>query len=312
MTPQQQLATKLASNEIIILDGGTGTEVERRGVPMNNQNWSGTAVLTHPAITREVHEDYIRAGADIVITNTFGSRRANLVNAGLADKVRDANVNAAILAVEARERVAADRPIWVAGGIASTLFFTPDDQRPSVAVMADEFQEQADLLAEGGVDFFVLEMMRDIDLSIAALEAAASTGLPAWVGFSVERDEDGEIILSPRPTTERISLKEAIQPVMAHSSDPSSALVAIMHSDVHVTADALGIVREEWAGALGAYPESGYFEMPNWQFVDIIPPETLLAAAQGWANMGVQAIGGCCGIGPEHIRVLRDNLPRRL
>jgi len=75
-----RLEQRLAGGGVVILDGATGTELERRGVPMDGQAWSATANLTHPDVVRSVHEDYIRAGADVIITNTFATAR-NLLDA---------------------------------------------------------------------------------------------------------------------------------------------------------------------------------------------------------------------------------------
>ena len=81
-----------------------------------------------------------------------------------------------------------------------------------------------------------------------------------------------------------------------------------MHSPVPDTTEGLEIVKRHWKGPLGAYPESGYFVMPNWQFVEIIAPEDFVAVAREWIAGGVQIIGGCCGLGPDHIRALNEAL----
>ena len=77
-----------------------------------------------------------------------------------------------------------------------------------------------------------------------------------------------------------------------------------MHNDIDLTAEALDIMASHWAGPLGAYPESGYFEMPEWQFVDIIEPDGFVARCLQWKRQGATILGGCCGIGPEHIAAL--------
>ena len=132
--------------------------------------------------------------------------------------------------------------------------------------MRSHFAEQAELLADAGVDLLILEMMRDIDNSCAALEAAAATSLPVWVGFSCERTEEGNLKLAP-PIAEEIALDAGVAAVMAEGGE----LAAVMHSDVDVTGAALAAIQAVWDGPTGAYPESGYFTMPNWQFVDHHP-----------------------------------------
>ena len=90
------------------------------------------------------------------------------------------------------------------------------------------------------------------------------------------------------------------------------SLIAIMHTYAHETTLALREVRERWSGPLGAYPNSGRFQMPTWVFEDVTSPQDLLEEARQWVNMGVQIIGVCCGMRPEHIRVLKEELPSRV
>jgi S-methylmethionine-dependent homocysteine/selenocysteine methylase len=89
-------------------------------------------------------------------------------------------------------------------------------------------------------------------------------------------------------------------------------VAGVMHSEVETMAPALSIVLARWPGPVMAYAHSGHFVMPDWQFADVISPEDYLAAAEQWVAMGAQIIGGCCGIGPEHIRMLKKRLPKQV
>ena len=91
-----------------------------------------------------------------------------------------------------------------------------------------------------------------------------------------------------------------------------ASLVSIMHTLTEDTPAALREVSGRWSEPIGAYPHSGEFIMPNWQFIDMISPEDFAAEARRWSGMGAQLIGGCCGIGPEHIRLLKNRLPARV
>ncbi len=170
----EQLRQRISLGEVIILDGAAGTELERRGVPMHGVAWSAAALHTHPAVVRQVHEDYIRAGADVVITNTFASARHTLERTELADEVGYLNTRAVNLAKEARESAAEDRRIYVAGSM--SIYFRPDEE-PSAEYMKSSYREQAHLLAEAGADLLALEMMTEVDQAADAIEAAVSTGL---------------------------------------------------------------------------------------------------------------------------------------
>ena len=187
------LVERLESGPLLLLDGATGSELERRSVPMNDAAWSGAAVHSHPDAVRDVHADYIRAGAEIIITNTFATARHTLVPAGLDGETVTINRRAVALAREARDTVAkesgADRPVAIAGAISTFMSGKTQADRDA---MADDFAEQATLLADAGVDFFTMEMMGDIDHASLAVSAAAATGLPVWVGFSCRqvRDDD--------------------------------------------------------------------------------------------------------------------------
>ena len=108
------LAKMLAAGDLVLLDGAMGTELQARGVPMDGRAWSGAAALTHPQVCRDIHADYIRAGADVIIANTFSAGRHILAPAGFGDQVAKINRQAVAMALEAREE-AADHPVAVAG-----------------------------------------------------------------------------------------------------------------------------------------------------------------------------------------------------
>jgi S-methylmethionine-dependent homocysteine/selenocysteine methylase len=295
------IAAKLARGDIIILDGGTGTDIQRRGVSMDSSTWCAEANMTHPEIVREVHLDYIKAGADIIIANTFATS-ALLFNAlGRDDELLEIDRAAVAIARAA----AAGRPVAVACSMSTMRPNVPGTDRTNKAREWPEkearrlFKRKADNLAACRVDLIMMEMMRDADYSLWATEAAIATGLPVWVGISVERGKNGELVGFGREDQKL----DQIARVLA-STNP--ALISIMHSSPNDTDDALDIVRKYWRGPLGAYPESGYFKMPEWTFVDIIPPEELVSRARDWRQKGVTAFGGCCGLGPEHIHALAE------
>ncbi|MBE0584808.1 MAG: homocysteine S-methyltransferase family protein, partial [Desulfofustis sp.] len=91
MTGINFIENKLQQGRIVLLDGATGTELEKRGVPMNSKAWSAEAIITHPETIQAVHEDYIRAGVDIITVNSFSTARHMLLPAGLTGQFRDLN-----------------------------------------------------------------------------------------------------------------------------------------------------------------------------------------------------------------------------
>ncbi len=289
---------KLARGETIILDGGTGTDIQRRGVPMSNSTWCAEANISHPNVVREVHADYIRAGADIIIANTFATS-ALLFNAlGRDDELLEIDRAAVAIAREA----AKGHQVAVAGSMSTMRPVVPGSDRTSKQQEWPEekaralFKRKADNLADAGVDLIMMEMMRDQDYSVWATQAAQATGLPVWIGISVERH-------GKRLTgfgREDQSFDDVARVLSALKPD----VISIMHTSPNDTDEAIDVLRRHWKGPIGAYPESGYFKMPEWTFVDIIPPEELVAKSKHWRRKGVTAFGGCCGLGPDHISAL--------
>ncbi len=298
------LNERLDRGEVIILDGATGTELERRGVPMHERAWSAAALETHPEVVRQAHEDYIHAGADIIITNTFSTGRHVLKQTHMGGMVRELNAKAVTLAREAREAASGRDAVYIAGSI-STAFQPSGPRSLSVEQVKASYREQAEILAEAGVDLLMMEMMTNAEQAAYAIEAAVSTGLPTWIGYSCTTRDDSEVVLLHG---EGETFAQAMESLMSLGG----ALVSIMHTEVEDTAPALRVVQERWHRPLGAYAHSGTFRMPHWQFDNIISPRDYLAETKTWVEMGVQLIGGCCGIGPEHIRVLKDRLPPRI
>lgn len=297
MTDSTFLTEKLQQGQIILLDGATGTELERRGVPMHGKVWSAEAILTHPRIVQAIHQDYIRAGVDIITVNSFSTARHMLLHAGLAGQFRHLNRQAVKLALRARE-LAATGPVAVAGSIAPTTFCTdPAKCYPPSGEAFAWYAEQAELLAESGADLLLIEMIEDLEQGALAVQAACGTGLPVWLGFSCRRNDAGEIMLWER----RHTLRQGIETIFRIGG--SAAL--IMHTEVAEATEALAILTACRQGPLGVYAHSGRFVMPCWKFNDIISPEEYAVAAGRWIAMGARIIGGCCGIGPAHIGELK-------
>ena len=154
----------------------------------------------------------------------------------------------------------------------------------------------------------VLEMMLHSGRAVAAVEAAASTGLPVWVGFSCRAGDDGSVLMYPHSED-----AEAFSDVIAKVMAVGGSVAGVMHSTVEDTGPALDVLREQWSGTLMAYPESGEeFTMPIWHYEERVSPDALAAACEDWVAKGVQIVGGCCGTRPDHIRALRERMPARV
>lgn len=299
-----QIERRLKDGDILILDGGTGTELERRGVSMNPEAWCGPATLENAHVLEAIHQDYILAGADIITANTFASSQLMLEPAGFADRFAEIGKTAVRAALNARE-ASGREDILVAGSLSHMCPViagtdnTDVNHRISKDRMADAFSELAMLLMDEGCDLILLEMMYDPDRMEPAFVAAAQTGLPVWAGFSARSSDEGTL-LSFRQDKE-VPFEDIIQMLQ----DYDVAAAGIMHTPSNLIEESLQKLRNAYSGPLTAYPDSGYFKMPQWQFEDVIAPEELLRFATGWVENGAQVLGGCCGLSPNHIAALK-------
>jgi methionine synthase I (cobalamin-dependent) len=288
----ESLIIRINNGERILIDGATGTECERRGVPQIVNTWNSGAALSHPDIVRSIHEEYIGCGAEIIITNTFSSSRHALRSARIENRFEELTNAAIRLAREARENKA-NPEVLIAGGITHWIW---TDDKPSLEELESNSRDQAVLMAEGGCDLIMLEMLIDIDRLIACIDGSQASGLPIWVGLSLE-PIDGEMCLLHG---------ESLVDTLTAIEGKNIPLISIMHTEVaHIDA-CLDILQSHWGGAIGVYAHTCEFKDDLAVFDGTISPEDYAAASKRWLERGVQIIGGCCGVRKEHICALQQ------
>ena len=300
----QDLKRRLDAGEIVVLDGGTGTELQRRGAQMDPSAWCGPASLNNSELLTQVHLDYINAGADVITANTFASSRLMLTPAGFADRVEEINRVAVEAALRARDLATAKSPsrkIAVAGSlshmvpVAAGTAKVDQTRVPSNDELSHAFGELANILKSSGVDNIMLEMMYEPNRVPIALNAALATGLPVWFGMSARRTPDGRVVSFDQH--QEVPLETITELIPNTGVD----VAGVMHTGAEVIGETLAAIRKNFSGPLSAYPDSGYFEMPDWRFVDVIAPDRLENFFSDWINLGAQLIGGCCGLTVDHI-----------
>ncbi len=295
------LLRRMRDGEAVLLDGGVGTEIQRQGAPMSTALWCAEANLSHPHIVRDVHRTYLAAGAEVVTANTFASSPLLLEHFGRLDEME--RIDAVALGV-AREAAAGSGAV-IAGSMSTMRPTVPGSDRTQLDHGWSEeaaralFARKAASLRDGGAEFIIMEMMRDLDYSLWACEAALASGLPVWIGLSVERSTDGRLVGFGRPDSD-------LGPVAAGLAALQPDVMAIMHTSVDDTLPALEVLRSHWSGPTAAYPECGRYEAPDWKFIGVAPPDEYAALSREWRRLGAHALGGCCGVGPEHIARLRE------
>lgn len=295
---------KISDGKIVLLDGGIGSEIEKQGVVMNDLAWCGIAHMEQPDTVRAVHESYINAGSDVITANTFGTAPHVIKRLGLQEQTQKINADAVAIAREARDRSGKD--VCVAASMSSMPAFDSP-----VIPAGEEFREgyfqQAAMLADAGAELIITEMMMDIKNASMVIEAARSTGLPVWTGMSASVGDDGKVYNYHDLQGfefESMPFDNMAETLMEIGCDAAG----IMHSLVDTIEPALTELGRAYSGPRFAYAESGHFVPPSWKFEKIISAEDYLDYARKWVEAGAGIIGGCCGIGPQHIKMLADNL----
>ena len=301
-TRYEALVSKIHSGQVAILDCGTSTELERRGAIMDDQVWSARVSIESFDVLVETHQAYIDAGADVLPVNGYASSRLVLEPAGFTDEVRTINMKNIEAALLARERCG-NNDVLVAGSISTQLPYT-DELRQRVEIhiskeiIFEAFNEMFSFYEEGEVDLVLLEMMSVPSRMLPLFEWASISRLPVWCGLSAKRSDRNATITGYGDQT--IPLIDNIQEAVNFGFEG----MGIMHSSVDLIGDAIELIKANYDGLIMAYPDSGYFKSPNWQFEEIITPNHLTEFANQWKQAGANIIGGCCGLGPEHTEAL--------
>jgi len=302
------LEARLTDGRTVIMDGGVSTEMERKGLAMNGDVWSGAAHIDHADVVREVHEDYIRAGAEIVTANTFATARHVLDSIGEGDNAAQITRDGIALAKQARDNVATG-DVWIAGSMSSMASLPQISVTATGQAAADSYREHADAMAEAGCDFVLAEMMIDKANTALVLDAAKATGLPVWIGLSAAVDANGQVTGYQGGTYFADMPAGDYTAVVDHALTRDGQVAGIMHSEIEATAPALDVLRQRWSGPTMAYAESGRLVLPDWDFSQVVSPDDYAEIAADWVdNHGVTIVGGCCGTGADHIRALSDRL----
>ncbi|MGH0033557.1 MAG: homocysteine S-methyltransferase family protein [Myxococcota bacterium] len=278
------LLARLRAGPPIVLDGATGTELERMGHFSGLPLWSTHALLEAPEAVAEVHRRYREAGAEVVTANTFRTQRRSLARAGLGRRDRE-------LTARAVELARAAGAAWVAGSAPPLEDCFQPDLVPDEPDLADEHLRHAHNLAEAGVDLVLCETLNTIREARAACRAARATGLPFWASFvswQPGRLLSGEDLAAAL----RTAVDQGASAVLVNCLPPS-ALAACWPA--LVAADA----------PFGVYPNMGepVDATGDARREDCTPGE-FAALARGWLEAGASIVGGCCGTTPDHIRAL--------
>ena len=329
MTREQRIAALKAAApaRILIIDGATGTEIQRlkleedafrgarfasHGRPVKGNN--DLLVLTQPEAIRSIHDAYLAAGTDIISTNTFNAQRISLADYGMEDLAYEMNLAAAKLAraaADAATRATPERPRWVAGALGPTnrtASISPDVNDPGFrAITFDElveaYSEQIRGLIDGGVDLLLIETVFDTlnakAAGYAALQAFDEAGveLPLIISGTIT-DRSGRTLSGQTPEAFYFSIRHLKPFAVGLNCALGAELMRPYLAEIAAVAETLTI----------AYPNAG---LPNAMGEYDEGPHDMACQLGPWAEEGLlNIVGGCCGSTPEHIAEIKAHVEK--
>lgn len=284
--------------DITLLDGGMGQELIHRSGDTPTPLWSTQVMLDHPELVEAVHRDYFRAGATVATTNTYAIHRDRLLGTGLIDRFDGLFT----IALDAAHRASGGHP---AARIAGAIGPLGASYRPDLLPPHDEavalFTENARLLAPR-VNLLIFETVASVAHAEAALEAGRTLSLPVWLAVTVD-DEDGSRLRSGEPLTGLAHL--TADAWLANCSAPEAVTTAL---------DTLRTFGKPFGGYANGFTRITKDFLKDKPTVDALSarpemtPERYADFAMHWVGQGATIVGGCCEVGPAHIRAIAERL----
>jgi S-methylmethionine-dependent homocysteine/selenocysteine methylase len=304
------------STNITILDGGTGRELRRMGAPFRQPEWSALALMEAPVFVTRVHEAFIAAGADVITTNSYAVvpfhlgaarfREDGLRLAGLAGRLaREA-------AQGAKPRVLVAGSLPPIGGSYRADRFDPVAARPVLATLVDGLRPF--------VDQWLAETLSRIEEAELVREVLGDDGKPLWLSFTLQDDEP------PQSREPRLRSGQSIVDAVAAAAHLGAKAVLFNCSQPEVMGAAVSIARRQilelaglaqplrlgvYANAFPAVRQAAEANSDLLEIRDDLTPDGYLTWVDDWIGRGADIVGGCCGIGPEHIRAIRESIVPR-
>lgn len=290
-------------NRTVLLDGGVGRELRFRGIEVPKTIWSANALLVAPEVVRQIHIDYIFAGADIITTNTYGVKRDDLAKIGFESLFEELTVLACNLAQQAR--VSTGQEVLIAGSLAPLRGSYRPDLVGDKNVISPIYQEQAELMAPL-VDLFLCETMSSSSEARISTEAACKTGKPVWVAWTLHEDRSGNLRSGESVQSAAEALKDLpISGFLVNCSAPESISHAIPYLTTLETnwfggyANTFKPIAEDWK--LNGDKESDGFIPLRYD----LDPKQYGEFVTKWIEAGATVVGGCCGTRPAHIEWIK-------
>ncbi|MCB6177703.1 homocysteine S-methyltransferase family protein [Rhodobacter sp. Har01] len=287
---------------ITLLDGGMGQELVARATRDPGPLWATRVMIDHPGLVKAIHDDYFDAGASVATTNTYNILHDRLQRDGLDALYHALHLRALAEAHEARAR--AGRGI-IAGSMGPLGESYRPDLTPPVEVSTALYAEKARLMA-AHVDVILIETISSLDLARGALRGAQAAGRPVWLSVSVD-DRDGTRLRSGEPVAglADVIAEAPTAAVLANCSMPEAMAPAL---------SVLGGLGLPFGAYANGFSEITGLPLPDNQAPPAycarhdLTPERYADFVMAWVDMGATLVGGCCEVGPPHIRHLAGRL----
>src|SRR6266436_5286839 len=276
----------------VLCDGATGTLLYAKGIFINR--CYDELNVSQPDLIRELHHEYMQAGAEIIETNTFGGNSFRLARHSMENRVREINLAGVTLAKEAAKSF----DVWVAGSVGPLGVRIEPLGKTSFEEARAAFREQIAALVEGGVDLLMLETFGYVEELHQAILATRDVGAKLPLVVQVTIDEDGNCLDGSDPETFAPRLEEWGADVIGCNC--SVGPVAML--------DAMEKVRAATSLPLAAQPNAGMPRSVEGRNIYLCSPEYMASYARKFVAAGVRLVGGCCGTTPDHIRVMKSAL----
>ncbi|MGF1447712.1 MAG: homocysteine S-methyltransferase family protein [Pikeienuella sp.] len=287
---------------VVLLDGGMGQELITRSRHPVHPLWGAFVMLEEPQIVRDTHRDYLKAGARVLTLNTYSVTHPRLARAGFEDRFDDLHRAAGELARQAVEAERADG-VRLAGCLPPIVGSYRPDLLPEEAQALAEYRRIAEAQADA-VDLFICETMGSALEARLAATAAAETGKPVWVGITLE-DHGSKRLRSGEAVAEAVAALEgiAVGALLANCCHPES---------IDAAAPDLAASGYSWGGYANAFTSIDAL-VPGGTVAALearrdLSPEAYAEWAMRWVAAGARIVGGCCEVGPGHIRALAARL----
>lgn len=267
----------------LIFDGAMGTVIYEKGIFLNA--CYDELNLTNPDLIKSIHQSYVDAGADVILTNTFGANKIKLEKYGLANKVREINIAGAKLAKSISEEV------YVLGSIGSNLssgeILTPEN----IEQVKDSYREQISALVEAKIDGIIFETFFDIEELLLASSIAKEFDIPVIASMTLTKEMETPKGLSIVTALKKLDKSQSVDILGLNCSIGPHAMLSAVEK-------VIGSISKP----LVVQPNAGHPQKRDGRMIYLSTPEYFTSYCKNYINMGVMGVGGCCGTNPEHIK----------